>query len=35
EAQMLGVFASEGRAQRLPVEVFEVFHLYQESKAPS
>ncbi|MCB5245139.1 MAG: acyl-CoA thioesterase [Candidatus Cloacimonadaceae bacterium] len=35
EAQMLGVFACEGKAQRLPVEVFEVFHLYQESKASS
>jgi YbgC/YbaW family acyl-CoA thioester hydrolase len=30
EAQMIGVFASGGRAQRLPMEVFELFRSYQE-----
>ncbi len=33
EAQMIGVFASGGRAQRLPVEVFEHFRKYLEAPA--
>ena len=30
EARMIGVFASRGKAQRLPMEVFELFYSFRE-----